>query len=215
MSLIQYNQKRNFNSTPEPTGGRTKAEQLIFVVQKHHASNLHYDFRLEIDGVLKSWAVPKGPSVDPSVKRLAMMVEDHPYDYKDFEGVIGEGNYGAGTVIVWDKGIYEPLVDVRSKKAREKLLLKQIKEGSIKFRLEGKKLHGEFALVRTTYSKNSWLLIKHKDEYAAETDITEQAESVISGKKLEDFAKNGRPKRHALDTASRQSVRSVAIKKKT
>ena len=215
MSLIQYNQKRDFNNTPEPTGGRNKAGELVFVVQKHHASNLHYDFRLEIDGVLKSWAVPKGPSIDPSVKRLAMMVEDHPYDYQDFEGVIAEGNYGAGTVIVWDKGIYEPLEDAGSKKAQERLLLKQIKEGSIKFRLDGKKLHGEFALVRTTYSKNSWLLIKHKDEYAAEVDITEQAESVISGKKLEDFTRNGRPKKQAFDTASRQSGRSVAIKKKS
>ena len=197
MSLTHYIKKRNFDSTPEPVGGKAKAGELIFVVQKHAASTLHYDFRLEIDGVLKSWAVPKGPSITPSVKRLAMMVEDHPYDYKDFEGSIAEGNYGAGTVIVWDKGTFEPLEEISNKKAREKHLLKQLEEGSLKFRLHGHKLKGEFALVRTTLAKNSWLLIKHKDEYAGETDITEQNESVISGKTLEEMEQHVERKKPA------------------
>ncbi|MBC7775108.1 MAG: 3'-phosphoesterase [Phycisphaerae bacterium] len=215
MNLSQYKEKRDFKNTPEPTGGKAIREQLLFVVQKHHASSLHYDFRLEMGGVLKSWAVPKGPSVNPADKRLALMVEDHPYDYKDFEGIISEGNYGAGVVIVWDKGIYEPLEDVGTKKAREKSLLKQLKEGSMKFRLHGEKLNGEYALVRTAYSKNSWLLIKHKDEFATETDITEQGQSIISGKNLEDFSKTGRPKMGSLETESNHASHSVSIKKKS
>lgn len=185
MSLTQYREKRDIDSTAEPAGGKAKAGQLIFVVQMHAASTLHYDFRLEMEGVLKSWAVPKGPSLTPAVKRLAMMVEDHPYDYKDFEGVIAEGNYGAGDVIVWDKGTYEPIEDIGSKKEREKHLLKQLEAGSLKFRLHGQKLQGEFALVRTKQAKNSWLLLKHKDEYASDEDITEKTKSVISGKSLD------------------------------
>ena len=187
MSLVQYKKKRSFDKTPEPEAGKPQADQLKFVIQKHHASRLHYDFRLEMDGVLKSWAVPKGPSTDPSVKRLAMMVEDHPYDYKDFEGIIPKGNYGAGTVIVWDEGTYEPLEDVKDKKTKEKLLLKELDSGSLKFRLNGKKLHGEFALVKTKgMEDNAWLLIKHKDDFASKNDITKKDKSVISDKTLED-----------------------------
>src|SRR5688500_14856513 len=167
MALTTYKKKRSFTDTPEPVGGKAKGKELTFVIQKHDASRLHYDFRLEMEGVLKSWAVPKGPSLDPTTRRLAMMVEDHPFDYRDFEGIIPEGNYGAGTVIVWDKGTYRPIEDFPDKKSQEKHLLKQLREGSLKFILNGKKLKGEFALVRTNgMGENSWLLIKHKDKFA-------------------------------------------------
>ncbi len=186
MSLTIYKKKRSFDATPEPIGGKGKEGELRFVIQKHAASRLHYDFRLEMGGVLKSWAVPKGPSLDPEVKRLAMMVEDHPYDYKDFEGIIPEGNYGAGTVIVWDEGTYEPLEEPGSRLHGEKLLLKQLRSGSLKFSLKGKKLKGEFALVRTRgMGDNAWLLIKHNDKYAKDIDITLKDRSVVSGKTLE------------------------------
>jgi len=190
MALKEYRKKRTFSNTPEPTGGKAPDKALRFVVQKHKASRLHYDFRLEMDGTLKSWAVPKGPSLNPEDKRLAMEVEDHPYDYKDFEGVIPKGNYGAGTVIVWDEGTYEPLEEKGSKKAMEKKLLEQWKDGSIKFVLHGKKLKGEFALVRMkTKEDNAWLLIKHRDEYAGKEDITLKDKSVISRKTVEQVAK--------------------------
>lgn len=169
MALKDYNDKRKFDETTEPKGKTKKSEdQLIFVIQRHAASRLHYDFRLEMEGVLKSWAVPKGPSLNPEDKRLAMMVEDHPYDYKDFEGNIPEGNYGAGQVEVWDSGTYEPL-DETSKLSDEKELLKELKAGSLKFILHGKKLKGEFALVKMKNAENNaWLLIKHKDKFAKE-----------------------------------------------
>ena len=189
MALEKYKEKRSFNDTPEPTGGKASDSKLIFVIQKHAASHLHYDFRLEMGGVLKSWAVPKGPSMDPSIKHLAMMVEDHPYDYKDFEGIIPKGNYGAGTVIIWDTGTYEPLEKTKSKKEAEKMLLKQLYAGSLKFSMKGKKLKGEFALVKTAgRGENHWLLIKHRDKYALETDITTKDKSVVSGKTLEKMA---------------------------
>ncbi|EJL68100.1 DNA polymerase ligase N-terminal domain-containing protein [Chryseobacterium populi] len=167
MALKDYNKKRKFDETSEPKGKAKKStNKLIFVIQRHAATRLHYDFRLEMEGVLKSWAVPKGPSLDPKDKRLAMMVEDHPYDYKDFEGNIPEGNYGAGQVEVWDSGTYEPL-DETSKLSDEKELLKELHAGSLKFILHGKKLKGEFALVKMKNTEdNAWLLIKHKDEFA-------------------------------------------------
>ncbi len=169
MALKDYNEKRRFDETSEPKGKTKKSkDKLIFVIQRHAASRLHYDFRLEMEGVLKSWAVPKGPSLNPDDKRLAMMVEDHPYDYKDFEGNIPEGNYGAGQVEVWDSGTYEPL-DQNSTLSDEKELLKELKSGSLKFILHGKKLKGEFALVKMKNAENNaWLLIKHKDDYAEE-----------------------------------------------
>lgn len=167
MALKDYHNKRKFDETSEPKGKTKKSkDKLIFVIQRHAASRLHYDFRLEMEGVLKSWAVPKGPSLDPKDKRLAMMVEDHPYDYKDFEGNIPEGNYGAGQVEVWDSGTYDPLEE-NSNLSDEKELLKELHAGSLKFILHGKKLKGEFALVKMKNNDdNSWLLIKHKDEFA-------------------------------------------------
>jgi bifunctional non-homologous end joining protein LigD len=193
MSLKEYDKKRDFNKTAEPKAGKPKSNvKLRFVIQKHDASRLHYDFRLEMEGVLKSWAVPKGPSTDPKNKRLAMMVEDHPYDYKNFEGIIPKGEYGGGTVMVWDEGYYEPIEKIRGKKAQEKHLLKQLKEGSLKIILHGKKLNGEFALVRTNgMGENSWLLIKHKDDFASSADITKKDKSVLSDKTMKQLEKSG------------------------
>lgn len=176
MSLSKYNQKRNFNDTPEPAGKSRKADsKLIFVVQRHHASHLHYDFRLELNGVLLSWAVPKGPSLNPADKRLAMMVEDHPLDYATFEGDIPEGNYGAGHVDVWDHGTYEP-VNEQSEVITPTEFKSNLNKGSIKFRMKGKHLKGEFALVKLKRGKedNSWLLIKHRDKYATDEPYTSE-----------------------------------------
>lgn len=186
MSLEKYVAKRDFTKTAEPKSGTSKnKDQLQFVIQKHDASRLHYDFRLEMDGVLKSWAVPKGPSTDPKTKRLAMMVEDHPFDYKNFEGIIPQGEYGGGTVIVWDKGTYEPIEEIKGKKAQEKHLLEQLNAGSLKIKLSGEKLNGEFALVKTHgMGENSWLLIKHNDDFASKKDITKEDKSVLSGKTI-------------------------------
>jgi bifunctional non-homologous end joining protein LigD len=190
MGLEKYREKRSEDKTPEPFGGKPDKEVLRFVVQKHAASHLHYDFRLEMDGVLKSWAVPKGPSVNPKDKRLAMMVEDHPYDYRTFEGIIPKGQYGGGTVIVWDEGTYTPIEPEGSKKDWEKSLLKQLYSGSLKFTLKGKKLKGEFALVKMHGKEdNAWLLIKHDDKYAKAIDITTKDKSVVSKKTLEQVAK--------------------------
>jgi bifunctional non-homologous end joining protein LigD len=187
MGLDKYKQKRDFTKTAEPKAGKSNnKEKLLFVVQKHDATRLHYDFRLEMEGVLKSWAVPKGPTLDPKVKRLAMMVEDHPFDYRNFEGIIPKGEYGGGTVIVWDEGWYETIEPLKGKKTQEKHLLKQLEEGSIKIRMHGKKLNGEFALVRTSgMAENSWLLIKHDDDFSSKKDVTKQDTSVISGKTIE------------------------------
>ncbi|MGZ4090684.1 MAG: DNA ligase D, partial [Bacteroidia bacterium] len=179
MGLQLYNKKRNFKDTPEPKGGTEKSKsKLKFVVQRHKASHLHYDFRLEMQGVLKSWAVPKGPSLNPKDKRLAMMVEDHPYDYRTFEGIIPEGNYGAGIVEIWDEGELSDLNNSDQKTA-EKNLLAGLKAGNLKFRLHGKKLKGEFALVRLkTAGENSWLLIKHRDNFAVDEEYNSEEQTL-------------------------------------
>lgn len=192
MTLDEYRKKRNFAATPEPAGSAKRAKQspkLIYVIQKHRATQLHYDFRLEWAGTLLSWAVPKGPSLDPSVKRLAMQVEDHPIEYADFEGIIPVDEYGGGTVMVWDTGTWEPEVPNVDEALRK---------GDLKFQLHGKKLQGSWVLVRTGgwgggRGKPSWLLIKHRDQYASENDITEeQPYSAVSRKLLAEIAhKNG------------------------
>lgn len=199
MSLSVYRKKRNFKNTSEPAGKKkTSPGQLIFTVQKHDASHLHYDFRLELGGVLKSWAIPKGPSMNPEDKRLAMMVEDHPFDYRDFEGTIPKGNYGAGEVIVWDRGLYLPAGGGTDKEENEKLLKKALKKGDIKIVMLGKKLKGEFALVKMKKDEKAWLLIKKKDEFAADTDVLKKNRSVLSGKTIEMLQKSdGRKKKKA------------------
>jgi bifunctional non-homologous end joining protein LigD len=180
--LKAYRSKRNFDQTPEPAAcARAVHRRPIFVVQQHHARQLHYDFRLEIDGVLKSWAVPKGPSLNPADRRLAVAVEDHPLDYARFEGVIPAGQYGAGEVIIWDRGTYR--ID-RSKGATDPL--RALRAGSLSIVLRGKKLKGGFSLVRMK-QKGQWLLIKHDDEHASRRDVTRQAASVRSGRTLRDL----------------------------
>jgi len=184
MALEQYNKKRRFNDTPEPPGKLERGEQHRFVVQKHRASHLHYDFRLEMDGVLKSWAVPKGPSLDPGDKRLAMQVEDHPVSYFHFEGKIPEGNYGAGTVMVWDTGTWQPLGDEHA----------MLDKGDLKFQLNGEKLKGEFVLAkmrsRRPGSKGTeWLLIKKKDQAMQPGfDIDKLDYSVLTDRSLSEIA---------------------------
>jgi len=196
MALEEYRKKRNFKATPEPAPKLDPKKGFRFVVQKHRASHLHYDFRLEMGGVLKSWAVPKGPSLDPADKRLAMMVEDHPVSYFDFEGIIPPGNYGAGTVEVWDAGTWEPLMSPgkHSREEMEKTADELLKKGDFKFRLKGRKLPGEFVLVKTRSRRpgskgNEWLLIKHRDD-AVEPgyNIEEHDGSVISGRTLDEIA---------------------------
>jgi bifunctional non-homologous end joining protein LigD len=198
MALEEYKRKRRFEETPEPPPKLEKQSGHRFVVQKHRATRLHYDFRLEMDGVLKSWAVPKGPSLDPADKRLAMQVEDHPVSYFDFEGTIPEGNYGAGTVMVWDLGTWEPLspqpVKGKYVPATEAEAAAMLQKGDLKFRLHGQKLNGDFALIhirgRRPGSKGTeWLLIKKHDEFAVEGyDIEQYDSSVVSKRSMAEIA---------------------------
>src|SRR5690554_3510274 len=191
MSLKTYEKKRNFDATPEPKAEvGEKTDIYRFVVQRHDASRLHYDLRLEMDGVLKSWAVPKGPSMNSSDKRLAIHTEDHPVKYLDFEGTIPNGNYGAGEMIIWDRGTY-----TSAKNGDEKELLKQYEKGDLKIRFDGKNLKGTFALVHTKSmgdKENNWLLIKKKDDYS--TDLDYDAED-----QLETRSDNGQAKESDSD----------------
>ncbi len=193
MALTAYKEKREFDKTPEPKGTvKASKSKLTFVVQRHHASHLHYDFRLELQGVLKSWAVPKGPSLNPKDRRLAMMVEDHPVSYATFESDIPAGNYGAGHVDVWDHGTYEP-IDEDAKVITPTEFAQNLSNGSIKFRMKGKRLKGDFALVNMKKDEKSWLLIKHRDKYATDEaydseDYTKKSSLAYTAKRNKDKA---------------------------
>ncbi len=204
MSLKRYAEKRSFDKTPEPAPSEvpSRRDALQFCVQRHHASHLHYDFRLEVDGALKSWAVPKGPTLDPDQKRLAMMVEDHPIEYGGFEGVIPRGNYGAGSVMLWDRGTYQILGDATPEE--------QLARGDFKFHLDGEKLAGDFALVhikgRTRSSKgNEWLLIKKRDKFAAPGwNPEDHSRSVLTGRSQEEIAQELDPPAKASPAAKKK-----------
>jgi bifunctional non-homologous end joining protein LigD len=211
MPLEEYRRKRKFSETPEPVGRiRRGIRRRIFVVQKHDASRLHYDFRLAINGVLASWAVPKGPSMNPADKRLAVRTEDHPLEYADFEGVVPEGQYGAGPVMIWDKGLYEPQGDSAPDE--------QLKQGKIDVVLQGKKLRGGFTLIQTgrrsgvPSDRKRWLLVKHRDEYADpswDIDSPELDRSVVTGRTLKEI-EEGRPGKKALTRMAPSQARQQA-----
>jgi bifunctional non-homologous end joining protein LigD len=192
-SLAAYNAKRDFTKTAEPAGRAAKTgKALRFVIQKHAASHLHFDFRLELDGVMKSWAVPKGPSYDPTVKRLAMQVEDHPIEYNSFEGTIPQGEYGGGTVMIWDRGTYEAESGEGQDAVRD-----GYKRGDLKIVMHGERMQGSWVLVRTRRDprgRNQWLLIKHRDHLATEgADIVAAVQtSVVTGRTMEEIAKGRR-----------------------
>jgi bifunctional non-homologous end joining protein LigD len=207
--LAEYKRKRDFEKTAEPEGRaiRKSGRKLHFVVQKHAASHLHYDFRLELDGVMKSWAVPKGPSYDPATKRLAMEVEDHPIEYNSFEGTIPQGQYGGGTVMLWDRGTYEA-----EDGGGEEALRDGYERGDLKFVLHGKRLMGGWVLVRMRRpgARAQWLLIKHRDDYAtSKVDVTEEVQtSVTTGRTMEEIA-GGRSRVWNSNRAEKSSVTEV------
>jgi bifunctional non-homologous end joining protein LigD len=211
MNLKQYRKKRQFDSTPEPRGSSVPRQKgdgsLVYVIQKHMSSHLHYDFRLEWQGVLLSWAVPKGPSLNPAVKRLAMQTEDHPLEYAKFEGVIPEGQYGAGTVMLWDRGTWQPEnadIDV------------SLQRGEIKLTVHGKKLQGSWVLVHTrgfgnNPARSAWMLIKHRDQYASASDVTqEEPRSVVTQRLLAEIARDdgGDIERASLGDPNRKARRT-------
>ena len=212
MALELYRKKRNFKTTPEPAGrvARRRTREPVFVIQKHKASHLHYDFRLELNGVLLSWAVPKGPSLDPADKRLAMHVEDHPLEYGDFEGVIPPKQYGSGTVLLWDRGHWEPQGDPEA----------AYKQGKLKFILHGEKLHGGWLLVKSHGGKyggdKSWLLMKERDEYArtgADAHIVDtEPDSVASGRGLDAIAADPERVWHSNKSVA-ENVASGSVRK--
>jgi len=215
MNLRVYNKKRDFKKTAEPEGKEKSSKgKLRFVVQKHDASHVHYDFRLEMEGVLKSWAVPKGPSLNPADKRLAMMVEDHPFDYRNFEGVIPEGEYGGGTVIVWDEGTYE-LADSESltRKEQEEILLQALNKGRFNIVMQGKKLKGEFTLMKMRgKGERTWLLVKKTDEFSSSEDITIDERSVKTGKTIPDVAhENGVEPNHPEAHGMKEKIKSKKV----
>jgi bifunctional non-homologous end joining protein LigD len=210
VSLKEYARKRDFEQTPEPEPEEAGPAEGAphFYVQRHDATRLHYDFRLEIDGTLKSWAIPKGPTLDPAPKRLAAMVEDHPLEYGDFEGNIPKGQYGGGSVMLWDRGTFELLGDVNA--------LKQIERGDLKFRLSGEKLQGEFAIVlmKGRGKGNEWLLLKKRDAFAKPGwDVEEYAYSVKTGRTQEEIAKDLPAKVKAKASAKPASSARVSKKK--
>lgn len=225
MSLAQYKKKRSQDKTPEPFTGKPGKGMLTFVIQRHQASRLHYDFRLELDGVLKSWAVPKGPSLNPEDRRLAMMVEDHPLDYANFEGIIPKGQYGGGTVMVWDRGVFSVVdrassayMPTKTRAESEKVLRAQLKEGHITIIMLGEKLKGEFALIKThgmdrnlpaarlpagQGRQDAWLLIKKGDEYAKNADVLKKDKSVITGRSMEEIEKQAAKKKQIWNSKPR------------
>ena len=227
--LAEYRRKRDFSRTEEPSGDKSappsRVGRLRFVIQKHAASHLHFDLRLELDGVMKSWAVPKGASLDPSVKRLAMQVEDHPIDYNTFEGTIPKGEYGGGTVMLWDRGTYSSDT-AASAHDEEHVLREQLRKGDLKITFHGERLHGSFALIRMKYSRDAsssskpqWLLIKHRDEYSTTDDVVaDNMTSVDTGRTMDEIAEgksrvwhsNREPKAKAV--AARSPIRSVAAR---
>jgi len=204
--IEEYNRKRHFDVTAEPKGEvkARKADLPVFVIQKHDASRLHYDLRLEYNGVMASWAVPKGPTMVKGIRRLAAHVEDHPINYNTFEGNIPQGEYGGGSVIVWDRGTYENIRESEAKpKARRKTIAQSIKDGKVEFWLHGEKLRGGFVLIRTDEEKDQWLLMKMDDEEAREDGdiLAERPESVISGKTVEEVAQLGEGRTKASQRA--------------
>lgn len=214
--LAKYRSKRDFKKTSEPAGGktakkaRTRRRKPKFVVQKHDATNLHFDLRLELDGVMKSWAVPKGPSLDPSVKRLAMEVEDHPVEYNTFEGTIPEGEYGGGTVMLWDRGYYT--ADKAEDGDHEAAMRKGFEKGKLDFTFHGKRLRGSFALVRTRNgARPQWLLIKHRDEFAQRGGdvVAENMTSVATGRTMDEIAEGRSRVWHSNRAAAKRSKRST------